>query len=65
MLHGKHIITVCNCNFNGTKNGVCDKFDGSCVCLDGHHGKQCQGESCKNYVNSKNKSGAHHLEWLE
>ena len=47
MLHVKHIITVCNCNSNGTKNGVCDKFDGSCVCLDGHHGKQCQGESCK------------------
>ena len=43
-----HIITVCNCNSNGTTNEVCDKLDGSCICSDGHHGKQCQfGESCK------------------
>ena len=43
-----HIITVCNCNSNGATNEVCDKLDGSCICSDGHHGKQCQfGESCK------------------
>ena len=41
-----HIISVCNCNSNGTTNEVCDKLDGSCICSDGHHGNQCQfGES--------------------
>ena len=37
-----HIITVCDCNSNGTTNEVCDKLDGSCICSDGHHGKLCQ-----------------------
>ena len=42
-----HIITVCNCNSNVTTNEVCDKLDGSCICLNELHGKQCQfGESC-------------------
>ena len=42
-----HIIIVCNCNSNGTTNEVCEKLDGSCICSDGNHRKQCQfGESC-------------------
>ena len=46
MWQDNHVITVCNCNSDGTTNEVCDKLDGSCICPDGLHGEQCQfGES--------------------
>ena len=35
-------FAACPCDSMGTTNEVCDKFNGKCICSDGHYGDQCQ-----------------------
>ena len=39
----------CNCNFNGTVGGQCDKISGKCDCLPGWHGISCEKGKKQNY----------------
>lgn len=31
----------CNCDARGTKQGICDKNDGVCLCKEGYGGSRC------------------------
>lgn len=31
----------CNCDARGTKQGICDKSDGVCLCKEGYGGSRC------------------------
>lgn len=36
-----YIFLDCDCDIKGTREGICDKDNGKCLCKEGYGGKRC------------------------